>query len=307
MGLSKERKQWYFDRLEELINTYSKLFIVSADNVGSAQMQQIRMKLRDSNSVMLMGKNTMVRKVITNYLESNPGHPFAAILPMVKGNIGFVFTNGDLSQVRDDLLENRVPAPARVGALAPIDVVVPPGPTDCEPGMTNFFQTLQIATKIVKGRIEITTAVDLLKAGDKVGSSEAVLLQKLGIRPFSYGLVLEAIYDNGSVFTPEVLDITPEILSAKFAMAVSNVAALSLAVGYPTLASVPHSIINAFKTCVAVSVECPTYTFEKAKPYQEFLDANLPKEAPADAAAPAEEKKEEAPAAPAPAAAKSDY
>lgn len=117
-----------------------------------------------------------------------------------------------------------------------------------------------------------------------------------------------AIYDNGSVFTPEVLNITPEILAAKFSMAVNNVAAISLAVGYPTLASVPHSMINAFKTCVAVAVECPTYSFEKADPYKEFLAKNLPKESEAPAAD--EEKKEaEKPAeeAPAAAAASSDY
>merc|ERR1711908_172541 len=127
------------------------------------------------------------------------------LLSKIMGNIGFVFTNGDLGKVRELIEDNRVPAPARVGAIAPIDVVVPPGPTDCDPGQTNFFQTLQIATKIVKGRIEITSPVDLLKTGDKVGNSEAVLLKKLGILPFSYGLVIMAIYDNGSVFTPEVL------------------------------------------------------------------------------------------------------
>lgn len=308
MGMSKERKQWYFERLEELMNTYSKLFVVSVDNVGSNQMQQIRIKLRDTKSVILMGKNTMMRKVISNYLEKNPGHAFSALLPLVKGNIGFVFTNSDLAGIRDDLLDNRVPAPARVGAIAPVDVTIPPGPTECDPGQTNFFQTLQIATKIVKGKIEITSPVDLLKTGDKVGNSEAVLLKKLGILPFSYGLVIMAIYDNGSVFTPEVLSITPEILAAKFSMAVNNVAAISLAVGYPTLASVPHSMINAFKTCVAVAVECPTYSFEKADPYKEFLAKNLPKESTAPAAD--EEKKEaEKPAeeAPAAAAASSDY
>ena len=95
------------------------------------------------------------------------------LLLKIMGNIGFVFTNGDLGKVRANRRQPR--APARVGAIAPIDVVVPPGPTDCDPGQTNFFQTLQIATKIVKGRIEITSPVNLLKAGDKVGNQ----------RPFS--------------------------------------------------------------------------------------------------------------------------
>ena len=45
------------------------------------------------------------------------------------GNVGFVFTNGDLKDIRDKILSNRVAAPARAGALAPLDVYVPAGNT----------------------------------------------------------------------------------------------------------------------------------------------------------------------------------
>lgn len=307
MGMSKERKAWYFGRMEELINTYSKLFVVSVDNVGSNQMQQIRLALREMDTVILMGKNTMMRKIIKNYLEANPGHPFGNLLPVVAGNIGFVFTNAPLPDVRDILEANRVPAPARVGAIAPCDVVVPAGPTDSGPEQTAFFQTLQIATKIVKGRIEITSPVDLLKKGDKVGNSEAVLLQKLDIRPFTYGLILEYVYDNGSLYSPDILDITDDILEAKFSMALGNVASLSLGASYPTMASVPHSIHNAFKTIVSIAVECPSYSFEKADAYKALVPKDAPPAAPAaegeeaPAAAPAEEAPAAAPAK------KSDY
>eukprot|EP01083_Nonionella_stella_P101075 286064_1 len=242
MGMSKERKVEYFARVEELINTYSKLFVVQCDNVGSLQMQQIRLALRPLNSVLLMGKNTMMRKIIGDLLEKDPNHPFGVMLDLVVGNVGFVFTNNELGDVRDVILANRVPAPARVGAVAPIDVVVPPGPTDCDPGQTAFFQALGISTKIVKGRIEITSPVDLLKAGDKVGNSEAMLLQKLDVRPFTYGLLITNIYDNGSIFSPAVLDITTDDLVAGFSDALGSVAGLSMVIGFPTMASVPNSM-----------------------------------------------------------------
>lgn len=267
MGLSRERKQEYFEKMETLLETYTKIFIVSCDNVGSKQFQQIRIALRGSATV-LMGKNTMMRKVINSYLAKNPGHPYEALLERVRGNVGFIFTNGDLGKVRETIEANRVPAPARVGAIAPISVVVPPGPTDCDPGQTNFFQTLQIATKIVKGKIEIVSPVNLLQAGDKVGNSEAVLLEKLGIRPFDYGLIISEVYDNGSIFDVKVLDLSDDDLAAKFGKAVSTIAAFSLGLGYPTLVSVPHSIANAFKALVAVVVECENFSFEKADPFK---------------------------------------
>jgi large subunit ribosomal protein LP0 len=236
-------------------------------------MQQIRIALRELNSVVLMGKNTMMRKIVNNYVQANPGHKFASVLPLIKGNVGFVFTNNNLAKVRNVLEANRVPAPARVGATSPIDVIVPPGPTECDPSQTAFFQTLQIATKIVKGKIEITSPVELLKVGDRVGNSEAALLQKLNIKPFTYGLILVAIYDNGSVFSPAVLNITDDDLLAGFSGAVRNVAALSFALEMPTTASVPHSITNAFKTLVSIAVECEGYSFPKADQYKKALKA----------------------------------
>jgi large subunit ribosomal protein LP0 len=267
---NRAKKEDYFERVEELLGSYTKVFVVGVDNVGSKQMQQIRQALRGTATV-LMGKNTRIRKVMNIFLKKNPGHPIEQLVNYVGGNVGFVFTNGDLGSVRETLEENRVPAPARVGSLAPCNVIVPPGPTGCDPGQTSFFQALQIATKITKGQIEITTAVQILKEGDKVGNSEAILLQKLNILPFTYGLVIQTIYDNGSLFDPKVLDLTDADLAAKFAVAVRNVAAISLQLGYPTLASLPHSIANAFKACVAVAVGLEEFSFEKAEPFKAYL------------------------------------
>jgi hypothetical protein len=50
--------------------------------------------------------------------------------------------------------------------------------------------------------------VHLIKAGDKVGASEAALLGKLGVKPFKYGLEVVKVYDSGSLFEPAVLEIT---------------------------------------------------------------------------------------------------
>jgi len=295
MPLSKEKKTVYVTRLEAMLENYTKIFTVAVDNVGSQQMQLTRLQMRGTAEI-LMGKNTLIRKVLNGFLEKNPGHPLENFLPQVNGNVGFVFTNADLPKVRDLILANKVPAPARVGGIAPTDVDIPAGPTGCDPGQTNFFQVLQIPTKIVKGQIEITNLVHLVKAGDKVGSSEATLLSKLNIKPFAFGLSIKTIYDNGSLFGPEVLNITPESLAAELGEAIRAVASISLVLGYPTAASIPHSIAGAFNACVGVSVNLPTYSFAEADKFRAYL---ADPSAFAVAAAPAGA----APAAAAPAAA----
>jgi len=270
MPLSTERKAEYFDRMKRYLGTYTKAFIVDVDNVGSNQLQLTRKDLR-GRAEILMGKNTMMRKIIREYVEENPDSPVANLEEQCRGNIGFVFTNGDLGKVRETLETNVRPAPARVGGVAPCNVIVPKGPTGCDPGQTNFFQTLQIATKITKGQIEIVNDIELVKAGDKVTASQAALLQKLNICPFTYGLGLKAVYDNGSVFDAKVLDITEDVLYAKFSAALSVITSVSLALGYPTQASVPHIIANAFKAIVAITVGCENYSFDKANSYKEYL------------------------------------
>ena len=96
-------------------------------------------------------------------------------------------------------------------------------------------------------------AVHLVVAGSRVGSSEATLLQLLGISPFSYGVKIVQVYDNGQLFTPEFLDIEESTLIEQFMTGVKTIAALSLALNYPTVASVAHSLVNSYKNLLAVS------------------------------------------------------
>jgi len=273
------RKEGLKAKLDRYLQEYKNVLICSVDNVGSHQMQKVRISLR-GKAVLLMGKNTICRKAIREHQESNPA--LEALLPFVRGNIGFVFTNSDLNVVRKIILENKVPAAAKQGSIAPIDVMVPPGPTGLDPGQTAFFQALNISTKIARGSIEIINEVQLIKAGEKVTSSHVALLSKLNINPFFYGIKVSHVYEGGSVYEASVLDLTKEDLYAKFFAGVRKIAALSLAIGYPTTASLPHIIGGAFRKLLYVG-SATGYEFKEAKA---FLEAG----AGAGGAAPAETK-----------------
>jgi large subunit ribosomal protein LP0 len=264
----KQRKQQYFTRLIKLLDEYPCILIVGADNVGSNHMQQIRKALRAKGSILLMGKNTMIRKAIRGHAANNPA--LEGLLPLVRGNIGFVFTKGDLSEVKKIIQTNRVEAPAKQGAIAPVKVVVPAMNTGLEPTQTSFFQALNIQTKIARGQIEIIQDVNLIEEGQKVGASEANLLAKLNIKPFSYGLALTMVYDNGSIYSPKVLSLSEEDLLKKFSNGVRNIASVSLQIGVPTVASLPHSIARAYKNVLSVSL-ASEYTFEKAQQIKDYL------------------------------------
>lgn len=286
--VKEDRSEWknkYFQKIIRLLDEYPKCFIVGADNVGSSQMQKIRISLR-GHAVVLMGKNTMMRKAIRGHIENNP--QLEKLLPHIFENIGFVFTKEDLSFIRDKLTQNKVAAPAKAGATAPCDVVLPAQVTSLGPEKTSFFQALQITTKITRGTIEIINDINLIKLGDKVGASEATLLNMLNISPFSYGLTVKQVYDSGTCFDPSILDIKPEDMRSMFVEGVRNIAAISLQIGYPTVASVPHSIANGFKNLLAISV-ATDIDFEQSKKVKDFIKNPGAFAAAAPAAAPAKE------------------
>jgi len=294
MGMTKIKKEAYFVKLKTLLETYPSIFIVNVDNVGSNQMHQIRVALRGTG-VVLMGKNTMVRRALRVLLSELP--QYERLMPHVRGNVGFVFTSGDLKDVRKTITSNTVAAPARAGALAPIDVTVPAGNTGMEPGKTSFFQALGIPTKIARGTIEIVSDVKVVTAGNRVGQSEATLLNMMNISPFTYGMKVIQIYDNGTIFPPHVLDIESSELIDRFLKGIKTVAAISLALNYPTIVSVVHTLVNAYKNVLGVSL-ATEYTFDGSAKIKEMLEnpEAFAVAAPTTAApeAAAETKKEEA-------------
>ncbi|KAK3179002.1 hypothetical protein OEA41_001141 [Lepraria neglecta] len=256
MGGKTANKAAYFDKLKALLEEYKSIFIVTVNNVSSQQMHKIRKSLRgegEVTGVVLMGKNTMVRRAIKGFISDFP--EYERLLPHVKGNVGFIFTNADLKKTRDVILAEKVAAPARAGAVAPGDVFVPAGNTGMEPGKTSFFQALGVPTKIARGTIEITTDLKLVEAGFKVGASEATLLNMLNISPFTYGMSISQVYDDGQTFPPSVLDIKEEQLFKALNSAIQAITTISLAANYPTLPSIMHSFMNGYKKVLAVAIE----------------------------------------------------
>jgi len=301
MSARKKRKHLYWNKLEKAFNEYKNILVISVDFVGSRQMQDVRLAIRGKAEV-IMGKNTIMRKVIRDNGEKNP--KLLGLLPLIKGNMGFVFTNNDLAAIRKQVMEFKVPAAAKAGVIAPCDVIVPPGPTGLDPGQTSFFQTLNVATKIVKGTIEITGEVRLCFKGQKVTASATALLSKLGIKPFEYGIKVNMIYENGDVYDAAVLDLSQDDLLSKFAGAVARIAAISYEIGETNAATVPHSVGKAFNTLLAIAINTD-YKFDELKAVEDAIAAGAAAgaaaasggtAAAAAAPEPEEEPEEEAPA-----------
>jgi large subunit ribosomal protein LP0 len=132
----------------------------------------------------------------------------------------------------------------------------------------------------------------------KIEATHAALLDKLKIRPFSYKMHVKKVYEDGAIFNPEILDITPEDIIKRFRMSIGNLASISLASGYITKPAIPHMLVNAFKNLASVTFDSD-YSFKQADKLKEaaknavHVAPTAAAGAPAKAAAVVEEKKEE--------------
>jgi large subunit ribosomal protein LP0 len=265
--MQKERKENYINQFISYTETYKKVIIAEAANVGSAQLQSIRKSLR-GKAIIVMGKNTMMKKALSQVISKNK--KLESLNPLLKGNIGLIFTNGDLKEVRDIVNSNKQDAPAKPGQVSNKVVMIPAQNTGMEPTKTSFFQALNIQTKISKGTVEIVNDAKILDIGSKVTQSEAALLNLLNMKPFSYGLLCKTIYDDGTVYSPDVLDTSNDDMMKILIEGISNIAGISLEANYPTACSVASSLSNGFKNLLSISIGT-NYDFGNSGKVKEFL------------------------------------
>ncbi|KAG5501025.1 hypothetical protein GH5_04614 [Leishmania sp. Ghana 2012 LV757] len=261
-------KREYEEHLVDCLTKYSCVLFVGMDNVRSQQVHDVRRALR-GKAEFVMGKKTLQAKIVEKRAQAKDASPDAKLFNdqceehnLLSGNTGLIFTNNAVQDIKAVLDAHRVKAPARVGATAPCDVVVPAGSTGMEPTQTSFFQALNIATKIAKGMVEIVTEKKVLSTGDKVDNSTATLLQKLNISPFYYQVDVLSVWDRGVLFTREDLNMTEDMVEKMLMEGLGNVAALSLGAGIPTSATIGPMLVDAFKNLLAVSV-ATSYEFEE--------------------------------------------
>jgi large subunit ribosomal protein LP0 len=270
-SVKRAKKRRIINTLYEAFTKYKQCLIVKLENVSSNQVQQARVALRQAKKgFMVVGKNTVIKKAIALrskepteeegdydlrkplYTQLNNLDKIAGLL---KGKVGLIFSDTAVFDLKPIIEGNRKPAAAKVGMVAPIDVTIPPGPTGLDPSQISFFHALNMSTKIQKGQIEISKDFKVCTAGKKVENSAAVLLQKLNIKPFAYGMEILWVWDNGTLLAPEIFNMNPADILNKFRGVASKIAAISLVTGQPNALSLPHMIVNSFKNVAAIALQ----------------------------------------------------
>ena len=247
---------WKKDLVSELVQDMREapvVAVVDMESIPGQQIQAMRATLR-AHAKLKMTKNKLMLLALEEASADKPG--LEALKENIDGQCAIVTTDMDPFKLFAVLKKTMTPAPAKPGQLAPIDIVVPKGPTPFGPGpIIGELQKIGLPAAIEGGKIVIKKDTPLVKQGEPVPANVAAMLPKLEILPMVVGLDLRAAYEDGTVYHKDVLDIPEDYYANMFATAAHNALALGVEIAFPTKETVPMLIAKAFRETVAVSVE----------------------------------------------------
>jgi large subunit ribosomal protein L10 len=193
--------------LKELINSYEVVGIANLSDIPARQLQKMRQTLRD-NATIRMSKKTLISLALD---DSDKEGTINTLADHMDGQPALVFTNMNPFKLFKILESSKTAAPAKAGAIAPEDIVVPKGDTGFPPGpILGELQQIGIPAKIDKGKIVVQKDQIVVKAGEEVSAKVAGILTRLDIQPMEVGIDLKAAYENETVYTADLLTIDDE-------------------------------------------------------------------------------------------------
>ncbi|KAK7267890.1 hypothetical protein RIF29_20570 [Crotalaria pallida] len=106
----KLSKAAYDAKLGKLLKEYSRVLVVSSDNIGSNELQGIRRNLH-KDSVVVMGKNSMMKRSLMQDAQRTGNKAFQNLAPLLHGNVALIFTKSDLREVSEQVAKYKVVDP----------------------------------------------------------------------------------------------------------------------------------------------------------------------------------------------------
>ncbi len=255
------RKASQINTLTSLAEQNSVIGLVDLSGISSKALQGIRRLLRAGGEVeatIKVAKNTVKEIAFENVSSTSKKEDIQKIIPHINGSCAVIFTNTNPFKLQQFLNKNKVPAPAKTGQISSVDVFVPEGTTNLDPGpIISELGSIGLKTRIDKGKIRITKTAKVLSVGDTVTESHSAVLSRLGIQPFKVGLKLSIVLEKGDLIEGNVLEVDEDKIIADLRQAHLNALALATSpdVTYYSNISTPILLKTAISQALSVAVE----------------------------------------------------
>ena len=268
--------EWKKEEVKELkgiIGEYDVIGIVDLVNIPAKQLQEMRKSLK-GKAVIRMSKKNLIDLAFEDCNADKTN--IVDLSEHMDGQIAIIATEMNPFKLYKILEDSKTQAPAKPGAIAPEDIVVPEGDTGFEPGpFLGELQQVGIPAKIDKGKICVQKETVVVAEGEEVSKQVAATLARMDINPMEVGMDLKAVYEEGSIYTSDVLAIDEEQTLADLQKAFSGAFNLSVNAAIPTAKTISAILSLAHTRAVGVGVEGAILTSKTSESILGLVNARM--------------------------------
>lgn len=198
--VSEAKKQ----KVKELAEQMKRktVMVISIKSLPSAQFQDIKKKLRNKVKIQVVKKSLAKLS-----LDCSDIKELKDLVPYVNDSTAMLFSDDDAFVISGILADEKSPAKAKAGQIAPSDIEVKAGPTELIPGPDiSALSAVGLMPKVENGKIAVMQDKIIVKKGKEITEALASIMAKLDIIPFEVGIKPIAAFMDGKVYADIEID-----------------------------------------------------------------------------------------------------
>ena len=258
--------KWKFAEVEQLTTILTDNKIVGIAEIGGIpgpQLQKMRENIRDKARIRC-AKNSLITRALDEANKKVNG--ISGLKDEIKGQAAIITTDMNPFKLFKEIKSTRTMAPAKGGETATHDIEVKKGETPFKPGpIVGELQKAGIPAAIQEGKVVIKNDKVVVPTGEKIPSDVAQMLTRLEIFPIEIGMNLHAVFEGGTIYKPDVLDIDMDKFIIQLQQASSNAFNLALETAWPTKATITNLLLKAYSNAYTLALEKEIYTKDTIK------------------------------------------
>jgi len=268
--------EWKNEEIKELVDFITKNKVVGIVEVGgipAPQMQKMRKNLREVGSIR-SARNRLISRALDEAEKKVKG--ISSLKNSITGQSAVITTDTNPFKLFAKIKATRTMAPAKGGETATHDIEIKAGDTPFKPGpIVGELQKVGIPAAIQEGKVVIKSDKLIVKAGEKIPADVALMLTRLEIFPVEIRMSLHAVFEDGSIYQPDVLDIDIDEFLGKIKQASSNSFNLAIETGWANKSTIKPLIMKAYFNSFNLAMECKFTNKETVKFLLSKAQANM--------------------------------
>lgn len=268
--------EWKFGEIEQLTNLLTESKIIGIAEIGGIsgpQLQKMRENIREKAQIRC-AKNSLICRALDDAEKKIKG--ISGLKENINGQAVIIATDMNPFTLFKEMKTTRTMAPAKGGEIATHDIEVKAGDTPFKPGpVVGELQKAGIPAAIQEGKVVIKTDKVIVPAGEKIPVDVAQMLTRLEIFPIEIGMTLNAVFEDGSIFKPDVLDIDFDKFRLQLQQASSNAFSLALETAWINKSTIEHLLQKAHGNAHILALEKNIYTKETIKQLLSKANASM--------------------------------